>query len=79
MKLVIFNSTRLGVVTNGNVVDVTDTIQNLHHVTTQDLVNGVIAGFNSLKGKLEDAASSSQGVPLESVALSPPLPRRARS
>ena len=49
MKLVLFNSTRLGVVTNGNVVDVTDAVQDMPHVTTQDLVNGVIAGFDSLK------------------------------
>lgn len=75
MKLVLFNSTRLGVVSNGNVVDVTDAVQDIPHVTTQDLVNGVIAGFDSLKGKLEDAASSSQGVSLESVEVSPPLPR----
>ena len=61
MKLVLFNSTRLGVVSNGNVVDVTDAVQDIPHVTTQDLVNGVIAGFDSLKSKLEDAASSSPG------------------
>ena len=75
MKLVLFNDDSLGVLKDGSVYDVSDAVKDIPHVTAQDLVNGVIAGFARLRPALEEAYNSSAGVPVSQVRLRPPLPR----
>jgi 2-keto-4-pentenoate hydratase/2-oxohepta-3-ene-1,7-dioic acid hydratase in catechol pathway len=75
MKLVLFNDDSLGVLKDGSVYDVSDVVKDIPHVTAQDLVNGVIAGFARLRPALEEAPNSSAGAPVSQVRLRPPLPR----
>ncbi len=75
MKLCYFNDWRLGVIKGDSVVDVTDAAKGVPHRDTRDLIVGVIAEWDSYKGKLEKAAADGKGVPLASVQLRPPVPR----
>ena len=75
MKLCYFNDYRLGVVKGDSVVDVTDAARGVPHRDTRDLIVGVIAEWDSYKGKLEKAAADGKGVPLAGVRLRPPVPR----
>ncbi|MCF8531954.1 MAG: fumarylacetoacetate hydrolase family protein [Reyranella sp.] len=75
MKLCYFNDYRLGVIKGDNVVDVTDAAKGVPHRDTRDLIVGVIAEWDSYKGKLEKATADGKGVPLASVRLRPPVPR----
>ncbi len=75
MKLCYFNDWRLGVIKGDQVVDVTDAAKGVPHRDTRDLIVGVIAEWDSYKGKLEKAAADGKGVALSSVRLRPPVPR----
>ncbi len=75
MKLCYFNDWRLGVIKGDQVVDVTDAAKGVPHRDTRDLIVGVIAEWDSYKGKLEKAAADGKGVPLAGVRLRPPVPR----
>jgi len=75
VKLCYFNDWRLGVIKGDQVVDVTDAAKGVPHRDTRDLIVGVIAEWDSYKGKLEKAAADGKGVPLASVRLRPPVPR----
>ena len=75
MKLCYFNDFRLGVIKGDQVVDVTDAAKGVPHRDTRDLIVGVIAEWDTYKGKLEKAAADGKGVPLASVRLRPPVPR----
>lgn len=74
MKFCYFNDYRLGVVKGSNVVDITDTVSHLPHRDTRDLINGLIAGWSSLKAKVEAAVAAADGVPLAGVTFCPPVP-----
>src|SRR6266480_2284084 len=75
MKLLFFDDYKLGVLKGDRVVDVSSAVRDIPHTGPGDLINGLIARFDQYKGKLEDAASSGQGVPLSSVRVRPPLPK----
>ncbi|MDI1284961.1 MAG: fumarylacetoacetate hydrolase family protein [Reyranella sp.] len=75
MKLCYFNDWRLGVIKGDQVVDVTDAAKGVPHRDTRDLIVGVIAEWDSYRGKLEKAAADGKGVPLASVRLRAPVPR----
>ncbi|MDP2333680.1 MAG: fumarylacetoacetate hydrolase family protein [Reyranella sp.] len=75
MKLCYFNDYRLGVIKGDQVVDVTDAAKGVPHRDTRDLIVGIIAEWDSYKGKLEKAAADGKGVPIASVRLRPPVPR----
>ncbi len=75
MKLAFFNDFTLGVLKNGNVVDVSDAVSGVPHVTPSDLINGVIADFGRLRSKLEEAVAKPDGVPMNQVRLRAPLPK----
>jgi len=75
VKLCYFNDFRLGVIKGDQVVDVTDAAKGVPHRDTRDLIVGVIAEWDSYKGKLEKAAADGKGVALSSVRLRPPVPR----
>src|SRR5215469_6493056 len=75
MKLLYFDDYKLGVLKGNNVVDVSSVVRDIPHVGPGDLINGLIERFAQYRGRLEDAAASTQGVPLSSVRIRPPLPR----
>ena len=77
MKLVFFDDFKLGVIKDGNVVDVSAAMANVTHSTPQDLINQVIANFPQHRGPLQQAADSGQGVPVGQVRLRSPLPAPA--
>ncbi|MCH7984255.1 MAG: fumarylacetoacetate hydrolase family protein [Chloroflexi bacterium] len=75
MKLLFFDDFRLGVLKGDNVVDVSDVVDGIPHVHPQHLMGGLIENFEDYRQKLNDAVSSSGGVPLAGVRLRPPLPK----
>ncbi len=75
MKLLYFDDFKLGVLKGDQVVDVSAAVREVAHTGPHDLINGVIAGWAQLKGRLEEAAAKGQGVPVARVRIRPPLPR----
>lgn len=75
MKILFFNNFRLGVLRGEEVVDITDLARNIPHTGPHDLINGVIADFDSLRPLIENGVSTGKGEPLSSVVIRPPLPR----
>ena len=75
MKLCYFNDYRLGVVKGDQVVDITDTVKDIPHLDTRDLIVGLIARWDAYKAKVEKAAADGKGVALSGVRLRAPVPR----
>ena len=75
MKLVLFNDYRLGVLQNGNVVDVMASLDGLHFHKPQEMVEGVILGWDQVKPKIEQEIQGKEGVPISDVTLRAPIPR----
>ena len=75
MKLVMFNDFVPGVLDGSRVVDVTPAVGEIPHMSPQELMSGIIADFDSLRGRLEDFVSSADGVDRTEVRLRPPLPK----
>ena len=74
MKLVFFDDFKLGVVKDGNVVDVGAAVSGIVHTAPQDLINQVIANFSQHRAALQAAADSGQGKSMDQVRLRSPLP-----
>ena len=77
MKLLFFDDFKLGVVKGDNVVDVSDVVAEVPNVHPQDVIRGVIEEFSAYRSRLEASVAASDGVPLSSVRIRPPLPRPA--
>ncbi|MBI4201731.1 MAG: fumarylacetoacetate hydrolase family protein [Chloroflexi bacterium] len=75
MKLVFFNDFTLGVLQGNMVHDVSAAVEDVPHVTPQDLIQGVIYHFDVLRSKIEAETSKSRGIPRSQVRLRSPLPR----
>ena len=75
MKLVFFDDFKLGVIKDGNVVDVGAAVSGVNHTSPQGLINQVIANFSQHRDALQQAADSGQGTPVEQVKLRSPLPK----
>lgn len=75
MKLVFFDDFKLGVVQGDAVVDVSGVVGTIPHMSPQDLLNRLIAGFAEYKSQLEAAAQRGAGIPLSQVRLRPPVPK----
>ena len=74
MKLVFFDDFKLGVVKDGNVVDVGAAVSSISHTSPQDLINQVIANFSQHRAALQAVADSGQGTAIAQVRLRSPLP-----
>ena len=72
MKLAFFNDYKLGVVKGDSIVDVSDVVHDLHAHAPQDLLRALIENFSDYRGRLEEAAASGQGTPLNQVDIKPP-------
>jgi 2-keto-4-pentenoate hydratase/2-oxohepta-3-ene-1,7-dioic acid hydratase in catechol pathway len=75
MKLVFFDDFKLGVVKGNAIVDVSAVVRDVPHTGPGDLISGLIARFDSYRGKLDDAAASGAAIPLARVRVRPPLPK----
>jgi len=75
MKLVLFNDYRLGVLQNGNVVEVMASLDSLHFHKPQEMVEGLILGWDQVKPKIEQEIQGKEGVPIGDVTLRAPIPR----
>jgi 2-keto-4-pentenoate hydratase/2-oxohepta-3-ene-1,7-dioic acid hydratase in catechol pathway len=75
MKLVFFDDFKLGVLKGESVVDVSDVVRGIPHTGPHNLINGLIEQFAEYKGRLEDAVSRGQGIPIGQVRIRPPLPK----
>ncbi len=75
MKLCFFDDFKLGVVKGDKVVDVSAAVADIPRTHPQDVLVGVITQFAQRKAKLEAAVAASDGVPIASVRLRPPVPR----
>jgi 2-keto-4-pentenoate hydratase/2-oxohepta-3-ene-1,7-dioic acid hydratase in catechol pathway len=75
VKICYFNDYRLGVIKGDSVVDVTDTVKDIPHLDSRDLIIGLISRWDAYKAKVEKAAVDGKGVPLKDVRLRPPVPK----
>ena len=76
MKLGFFgNDYKLGVVKGDNIVDVSSVAKE-YGTKPQDQIAGVIENWSTAKGKLESAAASGAGVPISSVKIQAPNPKK---
>ena len=75
MKLVLFNDYRLGVLQNGNVVEVMASLDSLHFHKPQEMVEGLILGWDQVKPRIEQEIQGKEGVPISDVTLRAPIPR----
>jgi len=75
MKFVYFDDYRLGVVKGERLVDVTVLVADLPQGEREEILNRLIVRFDAYRAKLAAAASASEGIPLASVTLKPPVPR----
>jgi len=75
MKLAFFDDYRFGVVTGDKISDVTDVVKDIPRLGPQDVIRGVIEQFDTLKGKLAEAAAKAQSKPTSQVRFRPPLPK----
>ena len=75
MKLVLFNDYRLGVIQNGNVVDAMASLDGLHFHKPQEMIEGVISGWDQVKPKIEAEIQGKEGIPISDVTLRAPVPK----
>ena len=77
MKLVMFNDFVPGVLDGSRVVDISPAVGEIPHMSPQELMSGIIADFQSLKGNIDDLVSSAaaDGIQRTEVRLRPPLPK----
>ena len=75
MKLLFFDDWKLGVLKGDSVVDVSAVVAGIPHTGPHNLISGLIERFADHKARLEEAASSGQGVPVSRVKVRPPLPK----
>jgi 2-keto-4-pentenoate hydratase/2-oxohepta-3-ene-1,7-dioic acid hydratase in catechol pathway len=75
VKLLFFDDFKLGVLQGDTVVDVSQVVRDIPHTGPHNLISGLIERFADYRGRLEDAASRGQGVPVSRVRIRPPLPR----
>jgi hypothetical protein len=75
MRILYFDDYKLGVVKNGNIVDVSAAVDHHGILPPNTLMENVIAGFEVLRPKFEAIIAKSDGVPWASARLRAPLPR----
>ncbi len=75
MKLAFFDDYQLGVITENEIVDISDSLSDISYHTPQELIKLVIEDFDSLRTTIADAAENNASIPLDNVSLKAPLPR----
>jgi hypothetical protein len=76
MKITFFNDWRLGVLKDADkIVDVSAAVSHMPSMQPHDVINTVIAQWESFKAPIADLVAREAGVPIASVQLRAPLPR----
>ena len=75
MKLAFFDDYKLGVITENEIVDISDALSNISFHTPQKLIQMVIEDFDNLRPTISDVVKNANPIPLDNVTLKPPLPR----
>ena len=75
MKLVFFDDFKLGVIKDGQVVDVREAVSGITHSSPQDLIYKIIADFEKYSSDIQSAADSGTGISVDQVRLSSPMPK----
>lgn len=75
MKLLFYNDFIPAVLQGKTIVNISEAISDIPHVTPHDWMSGLIASFDQYRGKIEKIASASSGVPIDQVRIRPPLPK----
>jgi hypothetical protein len=73
VKIVLYDDYNVGLLKDGNVVDVSGVVP--RGGTPQLTIEGLITNFQSLKGALARALDQEEGIPLSRVQLRAPVPR----
>ena len=79
MRLLFFDSFKLGVLRGDMVVDVSSAVADIPQTHPQDVIRGVIEGWSEYRPILDEAAARGPGISLASVRIRPPLPAAAFS
>ena len=76
MKITFFNDWRLGVLKGADkIVDISAAVSPIAPIEPHDVINTVIAQWDTFKAPIADLVAREAGVPLASVQLRAPLPR----
>src|SRR5262247_3874629 len=75
MRIGFFDDYKLGVIRGATIVDVSSVVVDIPHLGPHDLINGLIARYDSYRSRLEEASGRGKAIPLTSVRLRAPLPR----
>jgi 2-keto-4-pentenoate hydratase/2-oxohepta-3-ene-1,7-dioic acid hydratase in catechol pathway len=76
MKLLFVEDFRLCVLRGEDAaVDVSALVQDIPHLGPHDLINGLIARFDTYRARLEQAAATGPAMPLAGLRIRPPLPK----
>ena len=75
MKLLVFDNQQLGVLQDGQVINVTSATGPLASQPQQWMMEGVIEDFDNLRPKFEALVAKGGGVPMGSVKIAAPLDR----
>jgi 2-keto-4-pentenoate hydratase/2-oxohepta-3-ene-1,7-dioic acid hydratase in catechol pathway len=75
VKLAFFDEFRLGVVRDHVIFDVSAVTAEISRVHPQDVLHAVIEDWDQWAPRLQAAADRGTGMPLESAAIRPPVPR----
>ncbi|MBI4271831.1 MAG: FAA hydrolase family protein, partial [Candidatus Rokubacteria bacterium] len=74
MRLVVYNDGKVGLVKDGQVVDVSDIVGAGAEEWPPVAVTRLIGGFAKLRPRLDEALKTRKGTPLDAVKLGPPVP-----
>ncbi len=75
MKFAFFDDYRLGVITDDEIVDIGDALNDISSHTPQELIQKVIEDFDNLCPAIADAAKNNPPISLDKVNLKAPLPQ----
>lgn len=78
MKLLRFNDDRVGVMTDGGVVDVSEAIEYRVEKGGQRVMEQILGDWDTWRPQFEAIVARGGGVPLESVTLLSPVPRPSK-
>jgi len=75
MRIAFFDDFKLGIIRGSAIVDVSSVVADIPHLGPHDLINGLIARYESCRARLEETSVRGKAIPLTSVRLRAPLPR----
>lgn len=75
MKLAFFDDYQLGVITENEIVDITDGLKHLDYHTPQELIKMVIEDYDNLQPSIADIVENGDRIALDNANFKAPLPR----